>query len=49
MTAGQVAEKAGLGRPTVSTTLTKLAKTGEVQKADRGYRLADATAEAPAS
>jgi len=40
MTAGQVATKAGLARPTVSTTLSKLAKTGEVQKADRGYRLA---------
>jgi DNA-binding IscR family transcriptional regulator len=44
MTAGQVATKAGLARPTVSTTLSKLAKSGEVQKADRGYRLA-ATAE----
>ena len=40
MTASQVATKAGLARPTVSTTLSKLAKTGEVQKADRGYRLA---------
>jgi len=39
MTAGQVAAKAGLARPTVSTTLSKLAKTGEVQKAARGYRL----------
>ncbi|HEY1515189.1 MAG TPA: helix-turn-helix domain-containing protein [Solirubrobacteraceae bacterium] len=39
MTAGQVATKAGLARPTVSTTLSKLAKTGEVQKAKRGYRL----------
>jgi len=42
MTAGQVATKAGLARPTVSTTLSKLAKTGEVQKADRGYRLSSA-------
>jgi predicted Rossmann fold nucleotide-binding protein DprA/Smf involved in DNA uptake len=42
MTAGQVATKAGLARPTVSTTLSKLAKTGEVQKAARGYRLASA-------
>jgi DNA-binding IclR family transcriptional regulator len=40
MTAGQVAAKAGLARPTVSTTLSKLAKTGQVQKAERGYRLA---------
>ena len=39
MTAGQVAAKAGLARGTVSTTLSKLAKTGEVQKAERGYRL----------
>ena len=39
MTAGQVATKAGLARPTVSTTLSKLVKTGEVQKAERGYRL----------
>ena len=39
MTAGQVATEAGLARPTVSTTLSKLAKTGEVQKAERGYRL----------
>ncbi len=39
MTASQVATKAGLARPTVSTTLSKLAKTGEVQKAKRGYQL----------
>ena len=43
MTAGQVATKAGLARPTVSTTLSKLAKTGEVEKAARGYRLASAS------
>jgi DNA-binding IscR family transcriptional regulator len=42
MTASQVATKAGLTRPTVSTTLSKLAKTGEVQKAERGYRLSSA-------
>jgi len=42
MTAGQVATKAGLARPTVSTTLSTLAKTGEVQKAARGYRLTSA-------
>ena len=42
MTAGQVAEKTGLARPTVSTTLSKLAKSGEVQKAERGYRIAPA-------
>src|SRR5438477_2125086 len=39
MTAGQVATKAGLARPTVSTTLSKLAKTGKIEKAERGYRL----------
>jgi predicted transcriptional regulator len=43
MTAGQVAAKARLARPTVSTTLSKLAKTGEVQKAERGYRLTSAS------
>jgi hypothetical protein len=40
MTAGEVAAKAGLARPTVSTTLTRLAKSGEVQKVERGYRRA---------
>jgi uncharacterized membrane protein len=39
MTAGQVADKSGLPRGTVSTTLSRLAKNGEVQKAQRGYRL----------
>jgi DNA-binding transcriptional ArsR family regulator len=39
MTAGQVADKTGLARPTVSTTLSKLAKSGDVDKAERGYRL----------
>jgi predicted transcriptional regulator len=43
MTAGQVATNAGLARPTVSTTLSKLTKTGEIQKADRGYRLSPTT------
>ena len=38
MTAGEVAAKTGLGRATVSTTLSKLAKSGDVQKAERGYR-----------
>jgi CRP-like cAMP-binding protein len=40
MTAAQVADKSGLARPTVSTTLSRLAKSGEIQKAQRGYRLA---------
>jgi DNA-binding transcriptional ArsR family regulator len=39
LTAGEVAEATGLARGTVSTTLSKLSKTGEVVKADRGYRL----------
>jgi DNA-binding IclR family transcriptional regulator len=43
MTAGQVADQTGLARPTVSTTLSKLAKSGEVAKAERGYRLPSAT------
>jgi DNA-binding transcriptional ArsR family regulator len=43
MTAGEVAAKAGLAPGTVSTTLSKLAKAGEVQKAQRGYRLAPAS------
>jgi DNA-binding transcriptional ArsR family regulator len=38
MTAGEVAAATGLGPATVSTTLSKLAKTGELAKADRGYR-----------
>jgi len=40
MTAGEVASATGLGRASVSTTLSKLAKSGEVSKADRGYKLA---------
>ena len=44
MTAGEVAAATGLARATVSTTLTQLAKTGEVAKAQRGYHLS-----APAS
>jgi CRP-like cAMP-binding protein len=39
MTAGEVATAAGLSRGTVSTTLSKLAKSGEIVKANRGYRL----------
>lgn len=41
MTAGEVAAATGLGRGTVSTTLSKLAKSGVVVKADRGYKLPD--------
>lgn len=43
MTAGDVATATGLVRATVSTTLSKLSKTGEVTKAERGYRLAEAS------
>jgi CRP-like cAMP-binding protein len=39
MTAGEIAVATGLARPTVSTTLSKLAKSGDVLKAERGYRL----------
>jgi CRP-like cAMP-binding protein len=39
MTAGEVATATGLARATVSTTLSRLAKDGEVVKAERGYRL----------
>jgi len=39
LTAGEVAKATGLGRATVSTTLSKLTKSGEVAKAERGYRL----------
>ena len=38
-TAGEVAAATGLARGTVSTTLSKLAKTGEVVKVARGYQL----------
>jgi biotin operon repressor len=44
MTAGEVATATGLGRATISTTLSKLAKSGEVTKAARGYRLASQAA-----
>jgi DNA-binding IclR family transcriptional regulator len=49
MTAGEVAAKAGLARPTVSTTLTRLAKSGEVQKVKRGYRLTPSPPATPPS
>ena len=39
LAASEVAAVTGLGRGTVSTTLSKLARNGEVVKADRGYRL----------
>jgi DNA-binding transcriptional ArsR family regulator len=45
MTAGEVAGKTGLARATVSTTLSNLAKSGQVQKAQRGYRVASTAGE----
>ncbi len=39
MTAGEIAAATGLGRATVSTTLSKLAGSGEITKAARGYQL----------
>jgi DNA-binding transcriptional ArsR family regulator len=39
LTASEVAQATGLARPTVSTTLSRLSKIGDVVKADRGYRL----------
>jgi DNA-binding transcriptional ArsR family regulator len=49
MTAGEVASATGLGRGTVSTTLSKLAKSGVVVKADRGYKLPDGAKASAAS
>jgi CRP-like cAMP-binding protein len=42
-TAGEVAKATGLARPTVSTTLSRLSRSGEVVKADHGYRLLSAS------
>ena len=39
LTAADVATATGLARPTVSTTLSRLAKSGHAVKADRGYSL----------
>ena len=38
-TAGEIAAATGIARGTASTTLSKLAKSGEVLKAERGYKL----------
>jgi len=38
LTAGQVAQKTGLSQGTVATTLARLAKSGDIEKAERGYR-----------
>jgi DNA-binding transcriptional ArsR family regulator len=47
MTAGEIATATGLGRASISTTLSRLAKTGDVIKADRGYQI-PSTAQTPA-
>jgi CRP-like cAMP-binding protein len=39
MTASEIAKVTGIGTGTVSTMLTKMAKSGELTKAERGYRL----------
>jgi predicted transcriptional regulator len=39
MTASEIAKATGIPTATVSTTLTKMAKTGELAKAERGYML----------
>jgi CRP-like cAMP-binding protein len=39
MTASEIAKATGIAPGTVSTLLSKLAKTGELAKAERGYRL----------
>ncbi|MGO9902348.1 MAG: helix-turn-helix transcriptional regulator [Solirubrobacteraceae bacterium] len=39
MTASDIAAATGLGRATVSTTLSKLASSGQIAKAARGYQL----------
>ena len=39
MTASEIARLTGISAGTVSTTLTKMAKNGELTKAERGYRL----------
>jgi CRP-like cAMP-binding protein len=38
-TAGDISETTGIPRASASTTLNKLAKTGDVVKAERGYKL----------
>ncbi len=47
MTAGEIATATGLGRPSVSTTLSRLAKTGELTKVARGYQINSRGSQAP--
>jgi hypothetical protein len=42
--AGEVATATGLGRASVSSTLSELAQAGELKKAARGYQLAGVAA-----
>jgi biotin operon repressor len=42
-TASEITNATGIATGTVSTLLTKLSKSGEVVKAERGYRLPDAS------
>ena len=42
-TASEIANATGIATGTVSTLLSKLSKSGEVVKAERGYRLPDAS------
>ncbi|MDP9257308.1 MAG: ArsR family transcriptional regulator [Actinomycetota bacterium] len=39
MTASEIAKATGIATATVSTMLTKMAKSGELAKAERGYKL----------
>jgi DNA-binding transcriptional ArsR family regulator len=48
MTAGEIATATGVGRATVSTTLSRLANAGELSKVDRGYQIASQTDDAAA-
>ena len=41
MTASEISKTTGIATGTASTLLTKLAKSGEVTKAERGYKLPD--------
>jgi DNA-binding transcriptional ArsR family regulator len=46
-TAGEIAAATGIPRGTASTTLSKLAKSGEIVKAERGYGLPEQPSDAP--
>ena len=44
-TAGEIAKATGIPRGSASTTLSKLAKSGDVVKAERGYKLPEPQAD----